>query len=215
MVFTRGYDRLVNLSDAVIAIAVTLLILPLVDAAGDLRSTPPAEFLADNMQQLLLFVLSFVVIARFWLMHHQIYRLIDGYTLRLVWVNFAWLLSIVFLPFPTELLGQGTTVGSVTSGLYIGTMLVTSLTGLVQLIMIVRRPEMQIEAVRGTLRLTPAVVATCSMAAAFALSFIPGVGLFGLFILLASGVAEGVIARRQKARAAARLTPVETAPPAA
>lgn len=215
MVFTRGYDRLVNLSDAVIAIAVTLLILPLVDAAGDLRSTPPAEFLADNMQQLLLFVLSFVVIARFWLMHHQIYRLIDGYTLRLVWVNFAWLLSIVFLPFPTELLGQGTTVGAVTSGLYIGTMLVTSLTGLVQLIMIVRRPEMQIEAVRGTLRLTPAVVATCSMAAAFALSFIPGVGLFGLFILLASGVAEGVIARRQKARAAARLTPVQAAAPSA
>ncbi|MDF2442282.1 MAG: potassium channel family protein [Subtercola sp.] len=201
MVFTRGYDRLVNLSDAVIAIAVTLLILPLVDKAGDIGSTSPGDFLEANMGGLLLFGLSFVVIARFWLLHHQIYRVIDGYTLPLVWVNFAWLLSIVFLPFPTELLGQGNHVSTGAGALYIGTMLVTSVTGLIQLVMISRRPEMQLESVRGTLHLTPAVVATCAMAAAFALSF--AVGLYSLLLLLLSGLVEGQISRRQKARAVA------------
>ncbi|RFA10564.1 hypothetical protein B7R54_16135 [Subtercola boreus] len=210
MVFTRGYDRLVNLSDAVIAIAVTLLILPLVDRAGDISSTSPAQFLEDNVQGLLLFGLSFVVIARFWLLHHQIYRVIEGYTIPLVWVNFAWLLSIVFLPFPTELLGQGTTVSTVTGALYIGTMLVTSVTGLVQLVIIARRPEMQLESVRGTLRLTPAVVATCAMAAAFALSF--AIGLYSLFLLLLSGFVEGQIARHQKARATAARASASASP---
>ncbi|RFA12534.1 hypothetical protein B7R22_15570 [Subtercola boreus] len=215
MVFTRGYDRLVNLSDAVIAIAVTLLILPLVDKAGSIGETSPGDFLGENIGPLLLFGLSFVVIARFWLLHHQIYRVIDGYTLPLVWVNFAWLLSIVFLPFPTELLGQGDHVSTVAGALYIGTMLVTSVTGLVQLVMITRRPEMQLESVRGTLRLTPAVVATCAMAAAFALSFLPQIGLYSLLLLLASGFVEGQIGRRQKARATAATaaTPAAAAAP--
>lgn len=214
MVFTRGYDRLVNLSDAVIAIAVTLLILPLVDKAGDIGSTSPGDFLGENVGSLLLFGLSFTVIARFWLLHHQIYRLIDGYTLPLVWVNFAWLLSIVFLPFPTELLGQGEHVSTVAGALYIGTMLVTSITGLLQLVMIAQKPEMQLEPVRGTLRLAPAVVATCTMAVAFALSFVPQVGLYSLLLLLLSGLVEGRISRRQSAHAAASVAAASAAPDA-
>ena len=81
-------------------------------------------------------------------------------------------------------------------------MLTTSLTGLLQLVLIVRRPELQIESVRGSLRLTPAVVASTAMGAAFVLSFT--IGLYSLFLLPLSGIVEGQITRHQRARTSAR-----------
>ena len=205
MVIRRGYDRLVNLSDAVIAIAVTLLILPLADSAGNLGTATPAEFLQQNSQQLFLFVLSFAVIARFWLIHHQLYRSIDGYTIPLVWLNFLWLLTIVFLPFPTELLGRGNAATNpLTSGLYIGTMLVTSLSGLAQQVLIARTPELQLESVRGTLSLVGAVVPSITMVVAFVLAItVPGVGVWALLLLVPTGFIEGRITRHRASRGTA------------
>lgn len=201
MIFTRGYDRLVNLSDAVIAIAVTLLVLPLVDEASQIGDQSVPSFLYENVSQLFLFALSFVVIARFWLMHHQIYRNVEGYTLTLIWVNFVWLLSIVFLPLPTELLGQGSSVDQTTAALYIGTMLLTSVSGLTQVFLVIRRPGLQVESTRGTLRLTPSAVATAAMAVAFVLAAtIPGAGVWPLLLLLPSGFVEGRITKWQRAR---------------
>ncbi|UFS58971.1 TMEM175 family protein [Subtercola endophyticus] len=201
MVYKRGYDRLVNLSDAVIAIAVTLLILPLVDDAGNIGSASPAEFLADHSEQLFLFVLSFAVIADFWLIHHRLYRSIDGYTIPMVWVNFVWLLTIAFLPFPTELLGQSSGSNTVTAALYIGTMVVTTYAGLVQQLIIVRTPELQLESVRGSLLLSPALIPAVAMTAALIVAVsVPGVGLWALLILFFSGFFERQWVRRSRAR---------------
>ncbi|GGF29640.1 TMEM175 family protein [Subtercola lobariae] len=210
MVIKRGYDRLVNLSDAVIAIAVTLLILPLVTDAGNIGSTNPADFLADHSEQLFLFVLSFVVIADFWLIHHKLYRSIDAYTIPMVWVNFVWLLTIVFLPFPTELLGQTSASNMVTSALYIGTMVVTTYAGFVQQVIIVRRPELQIENTRGTVLLSAAIIPAVAMSLAFIVAVsIPGVGLWSLLILLASGWFERQWMHRSRARLRAQTENTE------
>lgn len=103
----RGFDRLVNFSDAVVAIAITLLILPLVDTATELNDKTVSELLADNWVKLLVFVISFAVIGRFWLAHHRMYENIVGYDKPLLWANLFWLLTIVFLPFPTELIAAG------------------------------------------------------------------------------------------------------------
>ncbi|MEF2977187.1 TMEM175 family protein [Subtercola sp. YIM 133946] len=201
MVIRRGYDRLVNLSDAVIAIAVTLLILPLVDAAGNIGDASPGQFLVDHEEQLFLFALSFVVIADFWLIHHKLYRAIEGYTITLVWVNFVWLLTIVFLPFPTELLGQSSGSNTVTSALYIGTMVVTTYAGLVAQYIIVKTPEMQLENIRGTILLSPAVFPAIAMTAALIVAVtVPGVGLWALVILFVSGWVERYWVRRSRAR---------------
>jgi uncharacterized membrane protein len=46
-----------------------------------------------------------VVIARFWVAHHQAFQLIGRYDTVLVWLNLLLLLFVAFLPFPTAVLG--------------------------------------------------------------------------------------------------------------
>src|SRR5690242_5482336 len=100
-----SFDRIVFFSDAIVAIAITLLVLPLVDSVPEEGTFKASDLLADDSALLLAFGLSFFVIARFWLVHHRIFTKIEGYTTPLVWANMAWLVSIVWLPFPTEMIG--------------------------------------------------------------------------------------------------------------
>jgi len=74
-----GFRRLVNFSDAVVAIAITLLILPLVDSAANIGGAELGHFLADNGSKLLGFALSFVVIGRFWWAQHTMFERLQSY----------------------------------------------------------------------------------------------------------------------------------------
>jgi len=200
MAAQRGFDRLVNLSDAVVAIAATLLVLPLVDSASDISGSTIGGLLAEHWEELLAFGLSFAVICRFWLVHHSMFTRVTGFTPALVWVNFLWLLSIAFLPFPTELVSFVGENGTATSTFYVGTMLVTSIASTVMQVIIVRHPEIQAEDVRGTLRARGAVVSTVTMAVVLlVVAFVPHVGLYALLLLIPSGVIEGRVGRRTRA----------------
>jgi TMEM175 potassium channel family protein len=120
-------DRVEFFSDAVFAIAMTLLVVTLVVPVA----TKPEELshaLGELSDQLFAFALSFVVIGQFWIAHHRLFRLIRSYDLALLWLNLLHLLGICFLPFPTELLGRY--FGSHVAGfLYGGTLTATSLVG--------------------------------------------------------------------------------------
>jgi TMEM175 potassium channel family protein len=122
-----GMDRVEFFSDAVFAIAMTLLVVTLVVPL----SVPLDELghaLHDLSDQLFAFALSFVVIGQFWIAHHRLFRLIRSYDLGLLWLNLFHLLGICFLPFPTELLGRY--FGSDVAGLlYGGTLTATSIVG--------------------------------------------------------------------------------------
>ena len=104
----RDRDRIVNLTDAVFAIAMTLLVL-------DLRVPDLPEGLVDSELPAALlslwpkyfgYVLSFVVIGTFWVIHHSIFRSIRRYDRTLLWLNFLFLMFVAFVPFPTSLLGE-------------------------------------------------------------------------------------------------------------
>jgi uncharacterized membrane protein len=194
----RGFARLVGFSDGVVAIAITLLILPLVTSVADTRGDL-TEYLAENAFQLFAFVLSFAVIARFWLVHHQLYENLIGYNPALLWANMLWLLSIVFLPFPTELIATGTGDDALRSALYVGTMVVTTLAALMQQVIVIRHPELQAPEVRGTLRLLPYVTATIALLVALGVSIaLPGLGLLSLALLAVLSPIERLIDRIRK-----------------
>lgn len=102
----RGLDRLVNFSDAVVAIAITLLVLPLVDLAAD-ADVDAIELVSQNYLAFLAFLVTFIVTTIFWITHHQIFELIAAYDSRLLWLNSAWLLGIALFPFTSELINTG------------------------------------------------------------------------------------------------------------
>jgi uncharacterized membrane protein len=192
----------VNLSDAVVAIAATLLILPLVDSANELGHQPVRAFLADHIGQLAAFVLSFVVIARFWRVHHDMYTAVVGFSAPLIWANFTWLLGIVFLPLPTELIASPFVHDTTADGLYVGTMLFTSLAALVQKQLILRSPSLQAEPDHTALRLGPQVASVLALVVAFLIAVaLPGVGLYGLLLLIPAALVERRLLRRNRLEA--------------
>lgn len=121
----RGLDRLNTFADAVVAIAITLLILPLVDISasdhGDLD-----RLMTDHGRQLFAFGLSFAVIARLWLVHHKITEILRSYNRAILTWTMIWVLTIVFMPLPTELIGRGQDTQA-TAALYVATLLASSI----------------------------------------------------------------------------------------
>jgi uncharacterized membrane protein len=103
--------RLLALSDGVVAIALTLLVLQLrVPVVAALHNPKSAGDLADQLSregnQFISYIISFYVIAQFWLAHHRAYRLMIGHHEGLAWWNFGFLLTITLMPFTSDLLGQ-------------------------------------------------------------------------------------------------------------
>lgn len=137
----RDLDRLLTFVDAIVAIAITLLVLPLVDLAGEAEQHDSVvDLLRDNSGTLWAFVISFLVISRLWFAQHRsVHNLVADYrpvSLLLV----TWSLTIVFLPFPTALI-PGAGDDAMTKVLYIGTMALS--TGIITVIdiLISRHPE--------------------------------------------------------------------------
>ncbi len=104
----RDLDRIVNLSDGVFAIAITPLVLDIrvPETPESLVATElPGELFA-LWPKYLGYLLSFVGISMFWIIHHSIFRGIRSYDRGLIWLNFLFLMFVAFMPSPTSLLGE-------------------------------------------------------------------------------------------------------------
>ncbi|MDD7965004.1 TMEM175 family protein [Actinomycetospora lemnae] len=103
-----GPERLLAFSDGVVAIALTLLVLPLAELVPEVAEpeTSGLTVITDNLAAIGSFVLSFAVIARFWAAHHRVFDRARRVSHTLVGVNTAWLFTIVVLPFPTEMIAS-------------------------------------------------------------------------------------------------------------
>lgn len=117
----RGLERLILFSDAVVAIAITLLVLPLTELKPD-EGEGVWAFLRSEWDELLAFFISFLVIARFWFVHHALFKNLIRMDQPLLVLNTCWLASVVFLPFPTALLNDHDGYAT----LYLANLLVTS-----------------------------------------------------------------------------------------
>jgi len=124
----RNLNRLLTFVDAVVAIAITLLVLTLVELTGEVGSgTSVSDLLRENQPALWGFFLSFAVIARLWFLQHRSLRNVIVGNRPLDFWLVAWTLTIVFLPFPTALVARAPNQPT-TKILYIGTIAVSTLT---------------------------------------------------------------------------------------
>lgn len=193
---TASSERVKAFTDAVVAIAMTLLILPLVgtvgQAAADKLTT--IEWLQDNFSSILVFLMSFVIIASFWISHHLLYSNVERVTSGLLWLTVAWMLTIVWLPVATALTGQMES-DTLQRVLYIGSMALTSLLLLSTRLYLRRNPSLH--------RMSPAVltrglVADIATAFMFLVSLtvavlLPDIGYAALFLMFFVGPLHSLI----------------------
>ncbi|MET0860063.1 MAG: TMEM175 family protein [Microbacterium sp.] len=197
-------ERLKAFTDAVVAIAMTLLILPLLDSIQDAasRGLDSGSWLVGEGPQLFSFALSFVLIANFWINHHRLFDRVENVTIALLWLTVAWMLTIVWLPVATALLGQMTD-DPVQKLLYIGSLLATSLVAVGTRVYLRRHPELH---AIPTETQRNGMVAAVTMSVLFALALViaialPAVGYWAMFLLLLTGPIDAVVARRLGIRA--------------
>jgi len=100
----RAIDRLTLFSDAVVAIAITLLALELPVPTGDTVAAFWSSVWEENRGHYAAFLISFLVIAAAWSNHHDLFRYARRGDSRLRNLNTAWLLTIVLIPFATKML---------------------------------------------------------------------------------------------------------------
>ena len=104
----REIERVVFFSDAVFAIALTLLAidLRLPESGAIVDSASFLDALAAVAPRFYSFALSFFVIILFWVGHFRTFRVVKEMNGRIVFVDILLLFCIVLLPFPTAVLGQ-------------------------------------------------------------------------------------------------------------
>lgn len=189
----RGLDRLVAFSDGVVAIVITLLVLPLLDVADDVSSS---DVWSDAWPRMQGFAITFAVVASFWVVHHRLFELIDGYNGRLVWANMLWLATIAFLPFSSEVVGTGDLDDMTVRALYIGSLVACSVALAVIDVAILRSPDTWPDGERPDIDVTAVVVRLGVMAAAFVIgTFVAPIGLWALLLLFLARPITGWIER--------------------
>jgi uncharacterized membrane protein len=196
----RPAERLVFFTDAVVAIAMTLLILPLLESVTEAarNGLDTAAYLHEHDGQLFAFALSFVIIAAFWRSHDRLFEHVERQDPVLLWLNVTWMFTIVWLPVATAMVGAMET-DPLQLAIYIGTLLVTSLVSLAMVGWLRRRPDLLVAGTSGeAIRLGPIVVATGLFALALLLAVaVPGVQYWAMLVLLLNPLLERLLPGRR------------------
>ena len=120
--------RLLALFDAAIAITITLLMLEirLPAEASELTDGELLSALGDIWPRYLGYVISFLVIASFWISHRQKFQYIVKSSSVLLWLNIVFLMLVGIVPFASSLISNNP--GATSTIFYAGIMLAASLT---------------------------------------------------------------------------------------
>ena len=108
----RAFDRLINMSDAIVAVAMTVNVLSIVGIRRDSSSESVWTVITDNGGQIGSFCFTFLIVGVMWLAHNRILNHMRGYDSTVFWLNLVWLLLIALLPWPTTMYGVSLVFGS-------------------------------------------------------------------------------------------------------
>jgi uncharacterized membrane protein len=103
-------ERFIFFSDGVFAICITLLVIEIkVPNREEIKVLTDAtlwHYLSQDSLKFLGFFISFGIVGHFWTVHHRIFGYLKNYTIALLWINLAFLFSVVLLPFSSGLLSE-------------------------------------------------------------------------------------------------------------
>jgi len=104
--FVLTTRRIEALADSIFAIAMTLLVLTL--TLPDMAQTKLSlsQLLADQWPKFFNYALSFLLLAIFWIVHHQQFHVIRRTDRRHVWINIGILMFVALMPFSTDIAGD-------------------------------------------------------------------------------------------------------------
>jgi uncharacterized membrane protein len=105
---TMTKSRIEALSDGIFAVAMTLLVLD-IKMPESISYASDAEMLARLVSlehAAASYVVSFVMLAMFWVLHHSQFHHIQRSDRGLLWINLYLLLSVCLVPFTTDLVGD-------------------------------------------------------------------------------------------------------------
>ncbi|MDO9590438.1 MAG: TMEM175 family protein [Microcella sp.] len=187
------FARLLNLSDGVFAIAMTLLVLGIDPAAVTLSNV--SGVFVNQPGELIAFAISFAVIANFWWIHHRFFAALALIEPGLMLINLVLLGLIALVPFPTSLLGRDPTA----PGAAVPYLALIALIAVVHVLLLLRADRAQAWKVAMPAGMLPWLLAGWgASAAATLLAF--GVSFFaplaGLLMLLLTWPVEALVAYR-------------------
>lgn len=98
-------ERLLFFSDAVVAVAITVLALPLFGIPGPTQGETVLDVIRANFGQITSFVVTFIVMAIMWGIHNRVMNSLASYNSVIFWLDMMWLIGLVFLPWPSAMYG--------------------------------------------------------------------------------------------------------------
>lgn len=97
-------DRLLALSDGVIAIAITLLVLDITvpEVPPGTPASAVASLVFEQWNEFVGYVLSFLVVGSYWVLHRRVFVHIEAHDFGVLRLNFLFLLFVAFVPYGTS-----------------------------------------------------------------------------------------------------------------
>jgi len=110
-------ERLILFSDAVFAIAITLLVIEI--KIPEIHEKPVTDNavlhkLKELIPKFVGFLVSFFLIGQYWIVHHRMFSFVINFTDRLIWLNILFLFAIALMPFSTAFYSEYVLTGVVT-----------------------------------------------------------------------------------------------------
>ncbi|MBK5273026.1 MAG: DUF1211 domain-containing protein [Bacteroidia bacterium] len=105
---TNPNTRLEAFCDGVFAIAITLLIIDIkIPSTKEINNTADLWLALKHIApSIFAFILSFIIILITWVNHHNFIKLVNKSSSSFIYANGFLLITVVFIPFPTSLMGE-------------------------------------------------------------------------------------------------------------
>lgn len=186
----RTFDtkRTEAFSDAIMAVAITLMVLRIAPPVASPGTSLSQAFWNDTVPEIIFFLITFVVIVLFWMHHHDLFAALPPrMAIHAFWMNMGFLAAICLLPFGLEFFTTEDDVTFLTVGVYASLMFVATL-----FLAALGR------SITGSWRAEPLVGAVIFL---LAIPFAPLLGSWCLIVWWLDVPAERVIRARRRRRA--------------